>query len=209
MSLAVSALEETTHRLEEVAREDPLRRAFLSRVLRVIARAVDEIPEAQLGEATSAGSDFAVLLAVLTQTDAVAALRSESSTLPACLRGLEMKDAIVNAEGGSWTVAEASKHLGLRGRQSVHKRIKKRALIALDVGRHGYLLPKWQFSKDVLGHLPEVLDALDADDPWTQATFFLTPDPRLKDQRPLDVLRAGNIAAVLGAARAHDQHGAA
>jgi hypothetical protein len=68
--------------------------------------------------------------------------------------------------------------------------------------QNGYGYPVWQF--EGRGFLPgfrSTLRALDGDDRWQHAIFFLTPSSRLAGQRPLDVLRDGNQQAVVDALR--------
>jgi Protein of unknown function (DUF2384) len=88
--------------------------------------------------------------------------------------------------------------------------------------RHGQLLafelpqarlyPRWQFTGDhALDTLPAVLAALEGT-AWEKASWFLSPNPRLGDARPLDVLRLPtsrhSAADVLRAAVAEREHGA-
>jgi hypothetical protein len=95
-------------------------------------------------------------------------------------------------------------------RQSVAKRRKAGKLLALTVGRRGYLYPSWQFARHgVLSGWETILRALAANDPWAQVIFMLTPSDRLGDQRPLDVLRHGRVKEVKVAASAFGEHGAA
>ena len=72
-----------------------------------------------------------------------------------------------------------------------------------------YVYPAFQIGAD--GLLPGVRDVLDAfaiADPWTRVNFMLTSDARLGGRRPVDVLREGDIASVVRAARAYGEHGA-
>ena len=78
----------------------------------------------------------------------------------------------------------------------------------LEIG-DGYVYPAFQIGAD--GLLPGVRDVLDAftiADPWTRVNFMLTGDARLGGRRPIDVLREGDVASVVRAARAYGEHGA-
>ena len=80
--------------------------------------------------------------------------------------------------------------------------------MALGTSR-GFLYPAWQFTDDsVLSGLEQVLATLMAA-PWTQASWFLTGDTRLADDRPLDALRRGELQQVLSAAAGYGEQGAA
>jgi len=115
----------------------------------------------------------------------------------------------LDAEGGAWTVDQVASHLGL-SRQAVDKRRKAGKLLALTVGRRGYLYPLWQFARrGVLPGWEIILRELAAHDPWAQVIFMLSPSDRLGDQRPLDALRHGGVDEVKAAASAFGEHGAA
>ena len=51
--------------------------------------------------------------------------------------------------------------------------------------------------------------ALKGVSPWSVVAFFLSRNARLGSRRPLDMLRRGDVTAVVGAARAYGEHGAA
>lgn len=63
---------------------------------------------------------------------------------------------------------------------------------------HGFAYPSWQFEgRGMLSGFPTVLGALRGYEPHRQLAFFLTSQPGLNGQTPLDALRAGEIEAVL------------
>ncbi len=57
--------------------------------------------------------------------------------------------------------------------------------------------------------LEAILTSLPEQDPWMQAAFVLSGDPRLNGATPLDELRRGSIDAVRRAAAGYGEHGAA
>jgi hypothetical protein len=82
--------------------------------------------------------------------------------------------------------------------------------VGLDAGRHGYIYPAWQVTRNgMLNGLEAVLGELKDHDPWMQAQFMLQPNSRLLDRSPLEALRGGDIASVRAAARGLGEHGAA
>ncbi|MGH2458259.1 MAG: hypothetical protein ACRDIY_05265 [Chloroflexota bacterium] len=195
------------HVLDESA--VPLRAAFLARGLRALARLAPELADHELGEAVGASSDFALLARALERPEAIAALRQEDPLAEARLRGISMRERLLQAEGGTFTAEQVAQHLRMT-RQAVDKRRRAGRLIAFSAGRRGYLYPVWQFGADgTLPGLERILSQLAVHDPWMQAAFFLSGDPRLSDRSPLEALRAGEVEAVCRAARGYGEHSAA
>jgi hypothetical protein len=106
-------------------------------------------------------------------------------------------------------VEAVAKHLRLT-RQAVNRRRKLGTLLGLDAGRHGFLYPAWQFDREgTISGLEEVLRAMNQVGPWKQQAFMLSESLRLGDRRGVDVLRQGDIAAVVRAGSCIGEHGAA
>lgn len=190
------------------AGEQPVRGAFLARALNALARLAPRLDEEALGVAAGADSDYAVLLWALEEPDALAALRASDPLADARLRGLEVRERIAQAEGGTLTVEQAARLLGI-SRQAVDKRRRAGRMLALPIGNHRYAYPAWQFGQGgVLAGLRETLDELDAGDPWTRAAFFLGENAYLDGARPLDRLREGDIEPVRRAAWWYGKQGA-
>lgn len=81
-------------------------------------------------------------------------------------------------------------------RQAVHKR---KGLIALATGSGQTVYPAFQFRGRTLAPgLDRVLDLLPGDlvSRWTVASWLVSPEAELDDERPIDVLFAGPGAAV-------------
>jgi hypothetical protein len=105
-------------------------------------------------------------------------------------------------------VDDAAKLLRV-SRQAIDKRRKTQTLLAVRVGRR-YLYPAWQFGEaGALEGLAAILDALRGVDAWARMRFFLNGNAKLAGERPLSRLRRGDRTAVLSAARAFGEHGAA
>lgn len=187
----------------------PLRAAFLARGLKALARLAPELADHELGEAVGASSDFTLLARALERPEAIAALRHEDPLAEARLRGITMRERLLQAEGGTFTAEQVAKHLRMT-RQAVDKRRRAGRLVAFSAGRRGYLYPVWQFGADgTLPGLEQALAQLAVRDPWMQAAFFLSSDPRLSDRSPLEMLREGKVEAVCRAARGYGEHSAA
>ncbi len=187
---------------------DDLKNAILTRCLSLTWRAMERVPSRILLEAAAASSDQEAMLRILEAPEMAVPDADIAAIEAARARGIEARDQLINAEGGSWPVEEVAKYLGLT-RQAVDKRRKANKLIGLELGRHGYLYPSWQFSKNgTLPGLEDVLGELSRHDPWAQVIFMLSPNDRLDGAPPLRALREGRIDDVKAAASLFGEHGA-
>jgi hypothetical protein len=201
------SLYEAFGRLLPLGRE-PVQAAFLARALNALAHLAPRLNSRELGDAAGAPSDVAVLVKALRAPEALADVEAEDPLVSARLRGVEVREQLLRAEGGTLGVAEVADLLGIT-RQAVDKRRLAGTLLAVTVGKRGYRYPAWQFSgKDVLRGLPQVLTALHVQ-PWTQLSWLLSGDPQLEGKRPFDLLRQGEVERVVRAASTYGVQGAA
>jgi hypothetical protein len=186
----------------------PLMQTLIRRAINAVLRFA-ELSEASVVEATASPSDLVVLLRALSSGELLDDLRSFEPLAPAFIRGIETQRRLVEEHGGTRSAEQIAQMLGI-SRQAVDKRRRSHALIALNMGRHGYRYPVWQFTKS--GSLPgleDVLQALEGHDEWMQIAFFLGNNPRLGGETPVDMLKAGELKRVVYAAQAYGEHGAA
>jgi len=163
-------------------------------------------PTAQGGSGRASRSD--ILLAALESERGLAVLSQDDPLAEARLRGIEARQRLLTAEGGTLGVQEVAPLLNI-SRQAVYKRYRAGRLLAVDCGRHGYAFPAWQFVPGgVLPGLAEVLEALSDLDPWMKLAFFLSENVALKGKSPLDALRRGRFQDILRSAELYGQHGA-
>lgn len=185
-----------------------VRGVFVRRALRAVARLSQQMEEASLREAVAAPSDFGVLLAALQSEPGLAALSQDDPLAQARLRGIEARQRLLTAEGGTLGVQEVAAHLNL-SRQAVYKRFRAGKLLAVDSGRHGQAFPAWQLVPGgILPGLEEVLATLADLDPWMKLAFFLEANAATGGKTPLAALRQGKLKDALRAARMHGEHGA-
>lgn len=191
------------------ARVDPsLKGAFLARASAAIASVASRLDARALQQAVGASTQAGTILVALSQPGIVGLLTQEDPLAKARLRGIERRDQMLAEEGGSLSSEAVAKLLRI-SRQAVDLRRKNGSLLAIHLGRRGYLYPAWQFSdRGVLDGLPQVLAELKRHPALAQARFFLAGNPRLERHRPLDGLRRGDVDAVLRAARAFGEQGA-
>jgi hypothetical protein len=188
--------------------EQPLRKIFITRALNAVAH-LSEMKDTELEAASTAPSDFSVLVRALENPEATEKLQESDPLLPARLRGIEKRQELLQAEGGSISADEVAKVLSI-SRQAVDKRRRSGRLIGVTRGRHGYAYPIWQFDETgTITGLEAVLHELRQHDPWMQIIFMLSPNTRLQGRSPLALLKEKKIEAVLTAASVYGEHGAA
>jgi hypothetical protein len=127
---------------------------------------------------------------------------------PARARGKKARETLLATEGPALTARQVARRLKMTA-ADVEQRRHACRFLAVDVGKHEYLYPRWQFTdQDVLAGLEKILAALRDFDPWTQLSFFLSGNFRLSGETPLHALRRGKVEAVRRAARAYGEQGA-
>jgi hypothetical protein len=201
---------ETYEAVDRVLRTavEPLRKIFVTRALNAVAELSKNIREVSLQAASSASSDVSVLLRALEDAETTEELRKDDPLLPARLRGIEARQQLLEAEGGTLAAEQVAKLLSI-SRQAVDKRRRSSRLLGVTRGRRGYAYPVWQFSEHgTLPDLEPVLKVLSHHDPWMQIAFMLNANTRLDGSTPLSELRKGRTDAVLDAARSYGEHGA-
>ncbi|MCC0179366.1 HTH domain-containing protein [Waterburya agarophytonicola K14] len=197
---ASKSTQRTIGKVIEVSDKEPLKAAFLTRVIEGL---IEIANSSDLADVISADSNYEVLLAALETPEALSLLTKRDPLARAKLRGLKIKQQLIEAEGGCTNSEEIAEILGI-SRQAVNQRRQRGTLIGLSRGKGKYVYPLWQFTDKgkTLAGLETVLEQLSEADPWTQVTFFLNPNLRLENKTPLEVLRMGEIKPVVMSAAA-------
>ena len=179
---------------------EPLKAAFVTRFIDGLLEIADS---SDLIDLTAASSNYEVLLAALQTPEALSLLSEQDPLAKAKLRGLKIKQQLIEAKGGCAGSEEIAEILGI-SRQAINQRRQRGKLIGLSRGKGKYVYPLWQFSEEGKTHkgLENVLEKLAQVDPWTQVAFFLNPNLRTKNKTPLEVLRMGEIDLVVKSAAA-------
>jgi excisionase family DNA binding protein len=126
----------------------------------------------------------------------------------AMARGLEARQQLAEAEGGSLSSNEVASLLGI-SKTAVLRRLEAGRLVAWREGRlQAARFPRWQFDRHgrVLSGLERVLTILNRNqrlDAWGKILFFLQIEGTLGNKRPLDLLREGRLEDVRLAAEAY------
>ena len=122
------------------------------------------------------------------------------------MRSQGAEEKLLAEEGGVLSDAEFAEKLGVRSRSTIQNYREQNKIFAVPRGTRNLGYPAWQiFKKDVLPGLGETLGALagGGPDPFSVLLFFLTPAEALGDERPLDLLRRGDVEAVVALAQYH------
>jgi hypothetical protein len=124
------------------------------------------------------------------------------------VRGIEARQQLAEAEGGSLSSEEVARMLGI-SKTAVLKRLASGRLVAWREERlQAARFPRWQFDQQaqVLPGLEAVLEVLNQDarlDSWGKILFFLQEKSGLGERRPLDLLREGHLKEACLAAQAY------
>lgn len=108
------------------------------------------------------------------------------------------------AEGGAYSGAELGQKFKLTP-AVLHRRRREHRVVYWRDAQHEYFYPRWQFNEAgaLLPGIQEVLQTFKSQDEWRVMRYFLGPRKQLRDRRPLDLLRAAEVEAVVIHARAH------
>lgn len=154
-------------------------------------------------EKTVVNSDFESMVKAFTRPEALKILAPKDPLAAARLKGVQIKQQLLYDKSQPLTSIEVASLLRMT-RQAVDKRRLKGQLLAVSLGKRGYLYPDWQFSGgQVLSGLERVLAALKDCDPWTKLMFMKTGDVRLNGATPLEKLQLGAIEEVVEAAQSY------
>jgi biotin operon repressor len=190
--------QKAVNKVLQASSQTPLKATFLTRAIEGLI----EIAESEeLVDITAAASNYEVLLAALQTPEAISLLTKRDPLAGAKLRGLRLKQQLIEAEGGCASSEEIAEILGI-SRQAINKRRNQGQLIGLSRGKGKYIYPLWQFTETgkTISGLEAVLEQLRQLDSWTQVAFFLNPNTRLEDKTPLEMLRMGKIEPVITSA---------
>ncbi|SIP87984.1 hypothetical protein SAMN05421829_101141 [Aromatoleum tolulyticum] len=95
------------------------------------------------------------------------------------------------------TLQQAAELSGIPVRTLTHMRILGRVLALAAAGaQRGFRYPAWQFDAVILEAMTGVLAAFGRDGAWQAFDFLTRPEPLLRGEVPLDLLRAGRKGEV-------------
>ena len=127
----------------------------------------------------------------------------------AILEGVRITQKDLEDAGGAFDLEQVRTLLRGITRQAIDKRVQEGSLLAVPGPSNHRAFPTLQFNRDgsIVAGLKEVRAALPVESPWAVLNFLANPDDRLAGRRPIDVLRAGEVAQAIEAARLYGEPG--
>ena len=121
------------------------------------------------------------------------------------LRGLKVREILLNYQGSPWKSDLVADYLGVTV-QMVSRKRRSQQLLGVTFGKREYLYPSWQFTDNgILPGLSTVIGVL-ADElvpDWDKLVFLVSDDERLSGKSPVIALQAGRVDEVLAVARVY------
>jgi hypothetical protein len=129
-------------------------------------------------------------------------LRLDPRVVAALARGKRLRRKMAEAEGGAMTCRETARLLGIT-ESAVLKNWKGHGLIGWVRGKNVFF-PRWQFiGGRLLPGIEEILQTFASDDHWRLMAYFLCTRHSLNNRRPLDLIRSGELSAIIDHAKAY------
>lgn len=121
----------------------------------------------------------------------------------AILRGVKIAHEDLRASGGAYDQDEVRDLLHGISRQAVDKRVREGSLLAVSGPSNKRHYPVMQFTNEgeIVEGLKPVLEALPTKNGFAVLNFLIHPDDILGGRKPIDLLKAGEVAPVVEAAR--------
>lgn len=128
----------------------------------------------------------------------------------ALLRGIEIAEADLATSGGAFDFPQVQRLLRGVSRQRIDQRVQEGSLLTVPGPSNRRRFPVMQFDAEgnVIAGLDRVRDCLGFTSPWAVLNFLTNPLDDLKGQKPIDLLRQGEIEPVLEVARRQGVQGA-
>ncbi len=128
----------------------------------------------------------------------------------ALLRGIEIAEADLAASGGAFDFSQVQRLLRGVSRQRIDQRVQEGSLLAVPGPSNRRRFPALQFDAEgkVVDGLDQVRNSLRFTSPWAVLNFLANPLDDLQGQKPIDLLRKGQIDPVLEVARRQGIQGA-
>ena len=133
-----------------------------------------------------------------------------SARAKAVLRGIAIAEEDLKAADGTYEIDEVRALLRNVSRQAVDKKVADGSLLAVPGPSGARRFPAAQFADDgsVVKGLKEVQAALGFESKWSVLNFLVNGHDLLGDERPIDVLRRGDLGRVVDVAKLTGVQGA-
>lgn len=124
-------------------------------------------------------------------------------------RGFEIFVNDLRLAGGTLSLEQVQKKIGALTSADVEAQVREGKLLAIEARDGSLRFPLMQFQVEGLRirGLPQVLESLPTKNGAAILNFLLSPDPRLKNLRPIDLLRLSYVQPVVAAAHLYGEPG--
>jgi nucleoid DNA-binding protein len=121
----------------------------------------------------------------------------------ALLNGVKIAEQDLRSAGGAYDLAQVQLLMHGISRQRIEQLVRDKALLAVPGPSNRRRYPAFQFNPDgtIIDGLQKLQETLNFSSPWSLLNFLVNPDDHLSHERPIDVLRRGDISLVLESAR--------
>lgn len=128
----------------------------------------------------------------------------------ALLEGVRIAQEDLRDSGGAYDLEQVRMLMRGVSRQAIDKRVQEGSLLAVPGPSNRRSYPTLQFNRDgsLVPGLKAVREALRTNNPWMVLNFLSRPDDRLDQRKPIDLIKSGELALVLEAAKRHGEQGA-
>jgi len=169
-----------------------LAQTFLKRSVKMLERVSFAASSDALKAALSSPTDVGGVASLLSDVAPLDVdFPSVDPLAEAMARGAAIKQELLSSAGGGLTSSQVARALGIT-RQAVDKRRIRRALLAVPSGSGDYVYPACQFTEvGVIPGIPDVLQAFQVGNPWTQLSALLASTPALGGKTILEALQLG------------------
>ena len=187
------------------------------RVAVVSAHKIKGVRSRKLKQVRLSGGGIAAMLdgdvapVVLREAAAPSAVAFEpGARARALLRGIEIAEADLAASGGAFDFPQVQRLLRGVSRQRIDQRVQDGSLLAVPGPSNRRRFPALQFDAEgkVIEGLDQVRDSLGFTSPWAVLNFLANPLDDLEGQKPIDLLRKGQVEPVVEVARRQGIQGA-
>jgi len=127
------------------------------------------------------------------------------------LHSLGVEQELRKAEGGGLSSREFAERLGLSSPETIRTWREDGQILAWQKDRRNLRYPAWQIHRGaLLQGLPEVLARLREKElsPLSMISFFISHGDTLDGKNPLQLMRSGNVQAVIDYANRYGEQGA-
>ena len=127
----------------------------------------------------------------------------------AILRGVKIAHADLRSSGGAYDQDQVRELLHGISRQAIDKRVREGSLLSVPGPSNKRHYPAMQFTDEgeIVDGLKLVLEALPTKNGFAILNYLIHPDDSLGG-KPIDLLKAGKVEAVVAAARRMGEQGA-